>query len=114
MSIANGKSYVKDGQKVDETYYFDVTLWGKIAETLKPYLTKGKQIAVTGRLKQDRWEKDGVKNSKVSIVAQDVQLLGGRSEVAQETTTPPQVTVAEQVFGTQNDAQGDFPEDIPF
>ena len=59
---------------------FAVTIWGKTAENLKPYLTKGKQIAVEGYLRQDRWEKDGQKFSKVGIVADSVMLLGGRSD----------------------------------
>ena len=64
---------------VDEANYFDVTLMGTIAEKLKPYLTKGKQVGVEGNLVQDRWEKDEQKFSKVSIMANNVMLLGGNS-----------------------------------
>ena len=80
ISIAVNRSRKQGDQWVDEANYFDVTIWGKTAENLKPYLTKGKQIAVEGYLKQDRWEKDGQKFSKVGIVADSVMLLGGRSE----------------------------------
>ncbi len=45
--------------------------------TVKPYLTKGKQIAIQGSLRQNRWEKDGQKQSRVVIVADSVELLGG-------------------------------------
>lgn len=70
----------KDGdQWVEEVSFFDVTLYGKSAESLKQYLVKGKQIAVVGELRQDRWEKDGQKFSKVIIAANNVQLLGGNS-----------------------------------
>lgn len=78
VSIAVNRSRKNGDQWVDEVNYFDVTIWGKQAENLKPYLTKGKQIAVEGFLKQDRWEKDGQKFSKVTITANNVQLLGGR------------------------------------
>lgn len=76
MSIAVNRS-VKgpDGKWMDEANYFDVQVFGKQAEALKPYLLKGKQIGVDGYLKQDRWEKDGQKFSKVTINANDIELL---------------------------------------
>ena len=77
VSLAVNRS-VKKGEKwEDEVSFFDVTIWGKMAENLKPNLVKGKQICIEGYLKQDRWEKDGKKESRVSITAEKVQLLGG-------------------------------------
>lgn len=80
ISIAVNRSRKQGDQWVDEANFFDVTIWGKTAENLKPYLTKGKQIAVEGYLKQDRWEKDGQRFSKVGVVADTVMLLGGKSD----------------------------------
>lgn len=51
-----------------------------MAESLKQYLVKGKSVAVEGILKQDRWEKDGQKHSRVRIIAESLQLLGGRDD----------------------------------
>ena len=99
------------GNWTDEANFFDVTIFGKTAETLKPYLIKGKQIAVTGHLKQDRWEKDGQKFSKVSIVADAVELLGDKKS----GEPAPQSTYAQQYQQQQQaPAQQEFPEDIPF
>ena len=112
LSIAVNRSRKQaDGSWTEETSFFDFTLWGKTAEGLKPYLTKGKQIAVEGHLKQDRWEKDGQKFSKVSIVAENVQLLGGRSDGGSsgygEAASAP--------VGEQSSQGGDGdPDDIPF
>ena len=78
VSIAVNRSRKQGDSWVDEVSYFDVTIWGKQAEALRPYLTKGKQIAVDGYLRQDRWEKDGCKFQKVRVVADSVQLLGGK------------------------------------
>ena len=78
ISIAVNRRVKKGQEWVDEANYFDVSVFGKQAEGLKPYLTKGKKIAVDGFLKQDRWEKDGQKHSAVKIIANDIQLLGGR------------------------------------
>ena len=70
LSIAVNRSRkdAASGNWVEEANFFEVTLWGKQAENLKPYLTKGKQIAVDGYLKQDRWQKDGQNFSRVTIV----------------------------------------------
>jgi single-strand DNA-binding protein len=64
----------------DVVSFFDVVAFGKTAEVLEQYAGKGKQIAVRGRLEQQRWEKDGQKRSKVVIVADRVQLLGGKGD----------------------------------
>ena len=121
LSIAVNRSRKQtDGSWTDEVSFFDFTLWGKTAEGLKPFLTKGKQIAIEGHLKQDRWEKDGQKFSKVSIVAENVQLLGGRSEngnssapasAAPDTGFLPAAPDAGFSGGEVNQP---FTEDIPF
>lgn len=88
VSIASNRSIKKNEKWEDEVSYFDVTIWGKVAESLKDKLVKGKQIAVTGYLKQDRWEKDGKKQSKLNVIAESVQLLGGgKSENTSDGTT---------------------------
>lgn len=115
VSIAVDRSVKKGDEWVDEVSYFDVTIWGKTAENLKPYLTKGKQIAVDGYLKQDRWEKDGQKMSKVSVVANNVQLLGGKGE-SNNTAAPGSYSQSENANnqGSAPSSENDFPEDIPF
>lgn len=80
ISIAVNRSRREGEQWVNEANFFDVSYFGKPAEALKPYLTKGKQIAVQGALKQDRWEKDGQKFSRIRIMATNIELLGGRSD----------------------------------
>ena len=80
ISVAVNRNKKEGEQWVSEVNYFDVALFGKQAENLKQYLLKGKQIAVQGSLKQDRWEKDGQKFSKIRIIASNVELLGGKSD----------------------------------
>ena len=76
---------------VDEANYFDINLWGRRGESLNQYLIKGAQVAIEGQLRQERWEKDGVKRSKVTIEAVNIQLLGGnRDQVQQGGQRPPQ------------------------
>ena len=99
VSIAVNRSKKDGDQWVEEVNYFNITIWGKTAENLKPYLTKGKQICVEGHLKQDRWEKDGQKQSRVTIVADQVQLLGGKSD---SNNSEPTSTYAQQYEEQQN------------
>lgn len=76
FSIAVNDRRKKGEEWVDEASFIDITLWGKSAEAVTQYLTKGKQIAVQGKLKQDRWEQDGQPRSRVGVTALSVQLLG--------------------------------------
>ena len=75
LSIANNRVYTKNGEKVTEVSYFDVEVWGLAAENCSKYLTKGSGIIVEGRLRQDRWEKDGKTQSRVRITANAVHFL---------------------------------------
>ena len=79
LGIAVNRSK-KDGEQwVEEANFFDIQLWGRRAEALNQYLLKGQQIAVTGELRQERWEQDGQKRSRVIIVAQNIQLIGSKN-----------------------------------
>jgi single-strand DNA-binding protein len=79
FSIAVNRSRKNGDQWVEEASFFDVTLWGRQGEAVNQYLVKGKQVGSDGELRQDRWEQDGQKRSKVEIVAANLQLLGGGS-----------------------------------
>ena len=102
ISMAVNRRRKNGEQWVEETSFFEVNLYGKTAEGLKPYLLKGKQIAVEGELRQDRWEQDGQPRSKVVIFASNVQLLGSGKEGGQHP-----------IPDTREPA-GVFPEDVPF
>ena len=110
LSIAVNRSEKRNGAWQDKVSYFDATVWGKTAENIRPYLHKGKQIAIDGYLDQQRWEKDGVKYSKVVIIADNVQLLGG-NENGQHSAPQAQQPAGEYQSAGSGD---DFPEDIPF
>lgn len=73
-----------DGTDGEETCFVDVSLWGKRGEAVAQYLTKGKPLFVEGRLKLDEWEdkESGAKRSKLTVVAENIEFLGGRSDGA--------------------------------
>ena len=75
MSIANNRVYVKNNEKVTEVSYFDIDVWGVVADNCVKYLKKGRGIIVEGRLRQDRWEKDGKTQSRVTITANSIHFM---------------------------------------
>lgn len=123
VSIAVNRSRKQGEQWVDDVSYFDITIWGKTAESLKPYLLKGKQIAVKGFLKQDKWtDQQGQNHSRVSIIAETIQLIGGNGQQngQQQQGNYQQQPQRQQQNGQQNgnvpyaENQGGFQEDIPY
>ena len=83
MRIAcNGRRRNADGQWEDAPNFFDVTVWGPQAENCGRYLSKGRGVAIDGRLRWREWETEGQKRSAVDIIAETVQFLGGRDDGA--------------------------------
>ena len=71
----NDRRKTQSGEWVEETSFIDVTFWGRQAEVLCEYKTKGDPILVEGRLKQDTWEKEGQKFSKLKVIAEKMVML---------------------------------------
>lgn len=78
FSIAVNKSKKEGDQWKDEGHFFDCSMFGKRAESLNQYLTKGMQIAISGSLEQQRWESKDGPRSKVSVVVEELSMLGGK------------------------------------
>ena len=73
----NRKYRTKDNEEREEVTFVDCEAWGKQAEVIKQYMTKGRPIFIEGRLKLDTWEdKDGGKRSKMRVVVENFQFLG--------------------------------------
>jgi single-strand DNA-binding protein len=82
FSIAVNRRRRNGDQWEDEANFFDIVLWGRQGESLNQYLVKGKMVGIDGELRQDRWQQDGQNRSKVEIVANNLQLLGGSGGAA--------------------------------
>ncbi len=79
FSMATTENWTsKDGEKKEQTEWHRITVWGKTAEALAPYLLKGKQVYVEGRLQTRQWEKDGQKHYTTEIKADRIVLLGSK------------------------------------
>lgn len=74
----NDKRKNQQGEWIEEVTFVDVTLWGRTAEVAAEYLSKGSPVLIEGRLKLDRWEKDGQKHSKLRVVGEAMRMVGGK------------------------------------
>ena len=67
----------QDGQTQEQVSFIDCVAWGKTGEVIAQYMQKGRPILVSGRLDQRSWEQDGQKRSKVEVIVEDFNFVGG-------------------------------------
>lgn len=81
------KEFSKDqsGQSVEKTEWHSIVVWGKTAENVNKYLSKGSKVLVEGKLATRQWEKDGQKHYSTEVIANGVQFLDSKKE---QTLTP--------------------------
>ena len=114
FSVAVNRRAKKGDQYEDEASFIDVDYWGKGAEAVNQYLLKGKQVAVSGELKQDRWEQDGQARSKILVNAQSVQLLGSKDSQGEAREAPPARQPSRAPAHATAGQGGGSGSDIPF
>jgi single-strand DNA-binding protein len=78
----------KSGEQVEATTWFRVSVWGKQAEVVNNYLSKGRQVFVEGRLRQEEYtDRDGNKRTSLEVNSTDVQFIGARGDDAPQART---------------------------
>jgi single-strand DNA-binding protein len=117
VSLATTERFTdRDGQKREDTQWHRIVIWGKTAESLHEYLTKGKQIYVEGRIQTREWtDKEGKQNKTTEIRADRVVLLGGGGGEGRGGPRPARDRFSDehaQAEPTHVDAPQD--DDIPF
>ena len=82
FSVATSRTWNSaDGERHEETEWFNVVAWGSLAEVCNQHLKKGQQVYVEGRLQTRRWEDgDGNKHFTTEVVAQEMTMLGSRKD----------------------------------
>lgn len=91
----------QQGEWEDYANYIDCVMYGSRAEAVSRYLHKGDKVTVDGKLRQDRWEKDGQKRSKIRVVVDDIDFSGNKRKAEPEPEPEPEQA-------------GVYDEDIPF
>ena len=104
VSIAVNRQYKdRNGEQVKETTFVDCEAWGRTAEVMAQYLSKGKPVFVEGRLKLDQWQdKDGNNRSKLKVVIEKFEFIDSKGN---QSSTPP----AQQQVTTAPPADDDIP-----
>lgn len=115
FSIANNyEKRDRTGNRTEMASFFDCEMWRGF-QPIKQYLVKGKQILVSGELRQDRWEDDqGRTRSKVKLLVNNIQLLGGNGNNGNGANSP-NASYQQQNFSKQADPYGQndpFKDDV--
>lgn len=124
LAVTRTYTLPESGEKREETTFVDVEAFGKQAETIGEYCKKGKALYLEGRLKLDTWDdkQSGQKRSKLKVMLESFQFLGGRegggaSEHADNKATPPPAQRRTPTQAPRPPADPDLdaqPDDIPF
>ena len=120
FSIATTENWKdKNGQKQEKTEWHNIVMYRKLAEIAGEYLKKGRPVYIEGRLQTREWEKEGVKRYTTEIIADQMQMLGGKDSNQEsnapsagqqrQTSAPAQKPAADYSGGFD-----DMSDDIPF
>ncbi|MDT4761839.1 single-stranded DNA-binding protein [Sphaerochaeta sp. PS] len=94
FSLAVNRNKKQGDKWVDEASFFECAYFGKAAEALAQYLVQGKQVALSGEMRQERWTQDGQNYSRVVVVVSSLSLMGSKDEnqnrQTNNTSKPPQ------------------------
>jgi single-strand DNA-binding protein len=118
ISIATAESWrdKETGEQQERTEWHRVVFFGRLAEIVGEYLRKGSQVYVEGRLQTRKWQdKDGQDRYTTEIVANELQMLGGKGGgSANYESAPQQSAPAPQAASPASAPADDFDDDIPF
>lgn len=116
FSVATNRRYQVDEEDREETTWFRVQAWNKLAETCNEYLSKGRQVYVDGRLQVRKWEdNEGKPRTSVEIVANTVLFLGSRGEWEEAQEPVPSELEPEETLSPKPKIEEELePDDIPF
>ena len=111
-AIATSRKFTRNGEKVEETLFVDITFFGRSAEVANQYLSKGSKILVEGRLTFEQWvDQNGQKRSKHSATVETMQMLDSKSD-----NTEPQSNAQTQKhtdYQPKQQAQRSMPNTLP-
>src|SRR5712664_3913772 len=102
LGIAVNRVYTTDsGERREEATFVDVTLWGRTAEIAGEYLKKGRPVVIEGRLQLDSWDdkQTGQKRSKLKVIGETMQLLGGGRPGGATAAVPAEAAGEDQQTG---------------
>lgn len=116
LGIAVNRTYTaENGEKREEVTFVDVTFWGRTAENAGQYLKKGRPVFVEGRLQLDSWDdkQSGQKRTKLKVVGELLQFLGGRPGAGSEQHEPDEAGISSGQSGGARSSSAPPPKPAP-
>lgn len=108
FSLAVSDTWTKDGEKQERTNWISCEAFGKAAEIINQYMTKGRRLHVSGKLRMDQWtDKDGGNRSKLKVVVESFQFIDGKQDGGSQRSSRAPLTGADAHEPVEED-------DIPF
>lgn len=101
--LATSESYTKDGNRVENTEWHNITMWNGAAEIAGKYLTKGKLVYLEGKLRTRSYEVEGVKRYSTEIIVDNFTMLGKKSEETQQQQQPAAQPAKVELVGDDSD-----------
>lgn len=113
FSLATSEKYTnRAGEKVEQTEWHNVVIWGKLAEIAEKYVVKGMMLYIDGKIKTRSWEKDGAKHYTTEIFADSFQMLSSKPD--NQTPAREQYTSTGTPVSTFEQQEPGEDEDLPF
>ena len=111
ISIAITERYKdKQGEQKEVTEWVNVVFFGKLAEIVQQYVTQGSQLYVEGKLKIEKYEKDGVTRYSTKVIADSMQMLGSKGDKPKADTP----FIEKKKYGFGDGEENPFGTDVPF
>jgi len=107
--LATSETYKnKNGEKVTNTEWHNIVIWRGLAEVVEKYVKKGNSLYIEGKIKTRSWDdKDGNKRYATDIIADNMEMLGGKNNSSSQNETAPQASKADESAIEESD-------DLPF
>jgi single-strand DNA-binding protein len=112
FGIAVNEFYYKNQEKQKTTFFIDIETWNKQAENCSKFLSKGKKVAIEGKLKMNSWEKNGQKFTKVFCLADKIHFLASEDSAFKDKPNKKEIIKEEKLENEEEDV--DDIDDIPF
>ena len=111
ISIAITERYKdKQGEQKEVTEWVNVVFFGKLAEIVQQYVTQGSQLYVEGKLKTEKYEKDGVTRYSTKVIADSMKMLGSKGDKPKADTP----FIEKKKYGFGDGEENPFGTDVPF
>ena len=115
FSIANnGIKKAPDGSYINDVHFFRITVMGKIAENCAQYLDKGRQVAITGKLVQNKWTDQQTQQTRstIEIIARDVQFLGRKNDLDSANSIEEVIPSSNNPINSENNIHEENNNDV--